>query len=96
MIDWQPIATAPRDGQRTLAVISPDLARFIGWDIPPEGAPVFVRWIDHMAMWMVNHGGVVTDHDLTYWAPVPSPPEPSAHQRMRDAAAIAKYRASRK
>jgi hypothetical protein len=53
---------------------------------------IFVRWVERVGYWVDDLKSFVTDEEITHWAPAPTPPQPTAHQRMRDAAAISRHR----
>ena len=74
MSTWQPIETAPKDGQTML-----------GWDTSFGGAVVSLMYIeddpeaDFLGEWMVCelHGDYIIDgfSSITHWMPLPTPPE---------------------
>lgn len=92
MIDWQPLETAPRDGTRILVAMSGDFLKYQPWDAPGDEYCIFVRWVERIGYWVDDLKLFVTDEEITHWAPAPTPPQPTAHQRMRDAAAISRHR----
>ncbi|WP_109108272.1 hypothetical protein [Azospirillum sp. TSO35-2] len=93
MFDWQPIETAPRDGSRIIVAMSDDFMQHQPWNSPGDEYCIFVRWVSQVGYWVDDYKIFVTDDEITHWAPAPVPPQATAHQRMRDAAAIAKHRA---
>ena len=72
MMDWQPIATAPKDGTRILATVSN--AHEPGVDIVFWSGD---RWLvgDPDSWWDRKDHGITEWHDsLTHWMPLPEPP----------------------
>ncbi|WP_086935501.1 hypothetical protein [Azospirillum sp. B510] len=92
MTDWQPIETAPRDGSRILVAMSDDYMKHQTWGEPKDDYCIFVRWIEQIGYWVDDFKSFVKDDDVTHWVPAPVPPQATAHQLMRDAAAISKHR----
>jgi hypothetical protein len=64
---WQPIETAPRDGEDVLLYI-PEM---LGW--PESWAIVTGQWDE--PRWSSNALGGFNMGNPTHWAPLPSPPE---------------------
>lgn len=68
MTEWQPIETAPRDGEE-----------FLGWfqQNGEYGRPVVCAWqpyIDLMYPWHGEWNSFAEDK-ITHWMPLPHPPE---------------------
>lgn len=65
MSEWQPIATAPKDGTAILA-----------WHPDWQDEPLSLRWHGHWHKWILN--GVLLDlgdwGEPTHWMPLPPPP----------------------
>lgn len=68
MSEWQPIETAPRDGQSVLCYVDLDnMYRIITlrWDVPSDG---------NEAKWRTDVHSFV-DFEPTHWMPLPEPPK---------------------
>lgn len=72
MTDWQPIATAPKDGRRILG-----FGR-LSWDDPGMLSIGTVRWDATYNRWEIdpneNTEYDADTCDLTHWMPLPAPP----------------------
>ncbi|MBP2302771.1 hypothetical protein [Azospirillum picis] len=95
-MDWQPIATAPRDGTRILVAGSDRLRAALAKRLLPEVLCFFAHWLYNSGVWVDDAMNFLNDEDLTHWSPAPALPPNTAHQRMRDAAAIERYNADSK
>lgn len=74
MSEWQPIATAPKDGTAILAYgrynQEPVTVRFIG----KQWEPVYDR--SSIVQYMSDFGTDYKDHEIVeVWQPLPTPPE---------------------
>ena len=63
MSDWQPIATAPKDG--TIVVV------LVNERIYPDGRPTLAFWSNENRWWRELRANCVI---ATHWMPLPSPP----------------------
>lgn len=71
MSEWQPIATAPRDGTVVILLGKPHGLHGVGMGV----------WRVRFKMWdFVRHrlGCNALDSDFTHWMPCPSPPPPTS------------------
>lgn len=68
--EWQPIASAPKDGTEILAVWGQHGVQIIHWHSWPES-----KFIKAGGMW-VPHGKVPINADPVLWTPIPPLPDP--------------------
>jgi len=77
-MDWQPIESAPKDGQYILAIVGKNESRSMAH---MEGRMFVIRHegttkSGYDLGWAVFPGyGGAPDHYFTHWMPLPSPPE---------------------
>ena len=68
MSEWQPIETAPKDGEDLLLWWEEDVAIGCWWLFHPNVHPP--RWVDSR-----EDAGVTHDPEPTHWMPLPEPPK---------------------
>ncbi len=62
MSEWQPIETAPKNGEWVI----------LHYDV--EHIPSFAFWSKHEKRWMLQAGVVIQNFIPTNWMPLPDPP----------------------
>ncbi len=74
-IDWQPIATAPKDGRLILIYPGAMIDRIDDDNVYEDRAGV-ARWdgYDMSGRWDYGHDLGIEPEDVTHWAPLPDPP----------------------
>ncbi len=100
--DWQPIATAPHDGQPVIVSWtdgSVSVARWMPYEVVGDGRKSYSApwwWEVGIPEEVLQRHGWNRRRYPTHWMAMPPTPTTAAHQAMRDAAAIRRCRRHRK
>lgn len=73
MSDWQPIETAPRNGEEILVA-------FGGFD---SVCPLVMAWNELYEEWEIPACGICVQDKPTHWMPLPEPPQPHPSEAVQ-------------
>lgn len=74
MSDWQPIETAPKDGNSILLGTAGAPAVWTGY-FRQERSPGMMRWTDNQIYRWTRDGYMDLNWNPTHWMPLPDPPD---------------------